>query len=160
MKTWIFQGTPDEYRVDQYLRIDEDIIWDVRQKHFRDKILEGDMVFIWRSKGFSGDESSCGIVAKGKILCKPAELPDEKEYLYVKKPANWKYIGWRVKIRLSEVRLNGRQGMLRKISHIKGNDVLKNMRIMNINRETNYKLSKIEAEEIEKLWKSRRRIRN
>ena len=155
MTTWIFQGNPDEYEINKYLLIDKDIIWDVRQKHFQDKILGGDRVFIWRSKGSSGDESSCGVVAKGKILCKPEELPDEDEHLYVERPANYKYTNWRVKIRLDEIRLNGNIGMLRKISHIRSDNVLKEMRIMNLFNETNYELSKIEAEVLDKLWESR-----
>ncbi|MER2172563.1 MAG: EVE domain-containing protein [Psychrobacillus psychrodurans] len=51
MNTWIFQGNPKKFNVDDYLLDNREIWWSIRQKHIVDKIKIGDEVFIWRSDG-------------------------------------------------------------------------------------------------------------
>ena len=62
LNTWIFQGNPKIFKVDDYLLENESIWWSIRQAHFVDQIQIGDEVYIWRSDGANKD--SGGIVAR------------------------------------------------------------------------------------------------
>ena len=75
MTSWIFQGNPKKFRIDEYLRNRQLITWEIRQMHFKDKISTGDEVFIWRADG--DKTGSGGIVAKGEILSRPTEIKDD-----------------------------------------------------------------------------------
>ena len=46
MAAWLFQGNPDRFDVDAYLRADRHVYWTVA-RHEND-IAVGDRVFLWR----------------------------------------------------------------------------------------------------------------
>ena len=66
---WIFQGNPDLFDIDQYVRNGETIKWRVTK--YRGKIAKGDKVILWRS----GDKS--GAIATADVLSKPAVQSDD-----------------------------------------------------------------------------------
>ena len=47
MSAWMFQGNPDTFDLDKYLGRTHEIVWTVKQKHFREDMREGDKVFLW-----------------------------------------------------------------------------------------------------------------
>lgn len=49
--TWIFQGNPNVFDIDNYVRNHRFIWWSLRQEHFSDTIEINDEVFLWRSDG-------------------------------------------------------------------------------------------------------------
>ena len=75
---WIFQGNPDYFNIDRYLREYNPVRWDVTR--YRDEIKVNDIVFIWRAKGQGARES--GIVAKGVILTLPEEMEEDAPHLW------------------------------------------------------------------------------
>lgn len=51
MSTWIFQGNPTRFNIDEYILENETILWSIRQEHLAKHIKIDDEVFIWRSDG-------------------------------------------------------------------------------------------------------------
>ncbi len=75
MRTWLFQGTPNEFDVDGYLAAARGTIsWYVGQ-HAKE-IRPGDQVFIWRSIG-SGKRELSGVVAEATVNSEVRVMPDE-----------------------------------------------------------------------------------
>lgn len=76
-RAWIFQGTPDLFDLDGYLRDHRRIVWRVRQ-HARE-IRPGDDVFIWRAQGKAKAEP--GVVAHAVVASEVWNGPDSPESL-------------------------------------------------------------------------------
>jgi energy-coupling factor transporter ATP-binding protein EcfA2 len=57
---WIFQGNPDQFDLDVYIRGRQEILWSVRQH--KDRILPGDRVLLWRSGAAGGVIADCSVV--------------------------------------------------------------------------------------------------
>lgn len=73
MRTWIFQGNPDEYDVDAYLASrPAQLVWLVTR--YASDIAVGDRVYLWRNQGKQNAVS--GIIAEG-IVTIPPELRGE-----------------------------------------------------------------------------------
>jgi len=76
---WIFQGNPDQFDVDSYIKVRQEIMWSVRQH--KDHILAGDRVLIWRS-GATG-----GVIADCSVLAPPStEILEDAPELWKEKP--------------------------------------------------------------------------
>jgi hypothetical protein len=54
---WIFQGNPDLFNIDEYLKTRAQIRWQVRQH--ADRVTEGDNVLLWRSGENGGVVAEC-----------------------------------------------------------------------------------------------------
>jgi hypothetical protein len=151
MKSWIFQGNPDVFDVDGYLRDRKDITWLVRQKHFKGEIRPGDDVYIWRADGFR--KGSGGIVAKGVILSPPRIFEDNVPDLW--KQVKGGKLALRTRIELEEVRLDEMEGMLLRVN-LEKVEGLKNLLILRMRALTNYRLEPEQAERIGLLWEEHR----
>ena len=46
MNAWLFQGNPDQFNIDEYLRASENIYWSVSVKKYQKEIALGDVVFV------------------------------------------------------------------------------------------------------------------
>jgi hypothetical protein len=57
---WIFQGNPDLFDVDGYIRERQEVLWSVRQH--KDRILAGDRVLLWRSGATGGVIADCSVI--------------------------------------------------------------------------------------------------
>ena len=75
MTSWIFQGNPDTFDINSYLRMTREILWEVRQKHHASKMNFEDEVFIWRAAGSMKEIS--GVIA-GYLLDHPKIQPDDE----------------------------------------------------------------------------------
>lgn len=76
---WIFQGTPDQFDIDAYLRGRREIVWTVRQH--KDRILTGDKVLLWKS-GVAG-----GVIADCSVIAPPSkEILEDAPELWTEKP--------------------------------------------------------------------------
>lgn len=62
---WIFQGHPDVFDIDTYLKEKDELLWTVRQH--RDAIHVGDRVLIWRAKVNSGVVAACTVQSEPVI---------------------------------------------------------------------------------------------
>jgi len=150
MTSWIFQGNPKKFRIDEYLRNRQLITWGIKQTYFKDEISNGNEVFIWRADG--DKPGSGGIVAKGEILSRPTEIKDDAPKLWNKPPE--KLIELRVIIKLEEVRLG--EGMLKRVD-LKEDPTASTMIILKFPKETNYKLEPLHAQYIKQLWEQRKK---
>jgi hypothetical protein len=80
MRTWIFQGNPDDFDIDGYLAArPAELLWLVTR--YANEIAVGDRVYLWRNQGTSG--AVAGVVAEGIVTAPPAlrdEDPDSVEF--------------------------------------------------------------------------------
>lgn len=152
MTSWIFQGNPNIFRVNEYLSSRKKIIWTIKQKYFEDKMSVDDVVYIWRSDG--SIPKSGGIIAKGKITALPQKIQDDAPNLWIKKQEN--SLALRVEIEVEDTRLNEEEGMIKRIDLEKDNTV-RDMRILAFRSETNYKLESKHAIHIDYLWNQKKK---
>lgn len=152
MSTWIFQGNPNQFQIDEYLRTYNPILWTITKVHFRDEISIGDDVYIWRSDG--NNPKSGGIVAKGKMTSLPAERKDDARHLWITQPEN--QIALRVEIKVNDIRLSEGEGMIKRME-LAGDERVAGMRILQVHMETNYLLEPRHAECINELWEQRKK---
>jgi len=151
MTSWIFQGNPKVFRVDEYLQNRKSILWTIRQRHFRDDISVGDEVYIWRSDG--DNPKSGGIVAKGKVISHPQAMEDDAPNLWIEKRES--PFELRVKIELEDVRLTEEEGMIKRVD-LEKDDNVGDMRILAFRSQTNYRSEPEHAKHIESLWKRKK----
>lgn len=152
MASWIFQGNPKNFHINDYLSSRKIITWGIRQEFYAKKMSIGDTVFIWRS-----DEKyipSGGIVAKGKIVSLPSNYADDATEFWIIEPKIQPKL--RVNIKLYEVRLNEKKGMLKR-SQLAQDQELTNMKILSYFSQTNYLLDENHAIRLEKLWAEQHR---
>ena len=147
INTWIFQGNPRVFDVDNYVRNHKYIWWSLRQEHLVDKIQLNDEVFLWRSDG--GNRGTGGILAKARVVSLPTERTGDenaKDYWHTDDWAN-PYLA--VKMEVLEVRLE--DGFISRLSLLE-HPVLKDLLILRLRQQTNYLLSSEHAFELQKLW--------
>lgn len=149
MSTWIFQGNPTKFNVDDYLLENENIWWSIRQQHLAEHIKLGDEVFIWRSDG--GSKGSGGIVAKTKVITLPQDYTNDNasaEYWY-EDVSNDTYLAVGLKVLEVEI-LNGINRL-----ELKENENLADLKILHLKQNTNYLLSEEHGSYLRQLWFSR-----
>lgn len=133
---WIFQGNPDEFDIEGYIKAYDEILWYVGQAHYKDAILPGQPVFFWKAKGKSGKDS--GIVALGKVLTKPEPmLADEKSRPFARSGFDSSRL-LRVQLKILSRRLG--KDLLRK-EHCKQDQILNTLSILRQAAGTNFPLS-------------------
>jgi hypothetical protein len=78
MRTWIFQGNPDRYKIDSYLAArPAELLWLVTR--YDSDISVGDRVYLWRNKGARA--AIAGVVAEGIVTAPPALRAQDPESL-------------------------------------------------------------------------------
>src|SRR5258706_13860694 len=153
MNTWIFQGNPDKFRVDEYLLKSSEIYWSVTIQKHQNEIAIGDEVYIWRAKGSRNAIS--GIVAFGIVNeeCKPRENVANKLNLYddlwiesFGEASNTK-----AGVAIKDVRLSPLDGMLTSEELMK-DPVLSKMQILTARVGSNFLLNKPQSQIIKSYW--------
>ena len=74
-RSWIFQGNPKLFRIDEYLASRSEVVWSVNQNKL--EIEPGDRVYLWRSG------AAAGIVAIGRVVSKVQSMPDDVPELWI-----------------------------------------------------------------------------
>lgn len=144
MKHWIFQGNPNHFLIDQYLRENDKITWSVRQRHLSSAMEVGDEVFIWRSGRKKG--TIAGVVGRGVLTERPKEMAidDAEKHLWLVQPSKNKE--QRVPIKVIEKCLGPKEVVKR--NWLKEDPILGSMRILKFFSETNYQIGRNEAERL------------
>jgi predicted RNA-binding protein with PUA-like domain/5-methylcytosine-specific restriction endonuclease McrA len=143
--TWIFQGNPDDFKIDQYISENNEIWWSLNQHHFLDQISEGDFVYIWRSDGKK--RGTGGIIARGTVNGEPSLNISPSKYWLKKPDDNDKfYIPITVENHLISENYIRRTALK---EHPKLNDLL----ILRMANNTNYLVKDEHAKLLHKLWK-------
>lgn len=151
MTTWLFQGNPQHFTLNSYLRDQKQVTWHVKQSRFAKEMQPGDQVFIWRSDG--GTPGSGGVVAVGVLTSRAGEVQDDGlgTWFDMKPEPAVPSVG----VLLDEVRLTESEGFLPK-RLLRDDPVLRNLQVLRIPRPTNYRLSMEEAQRLSELWSQRR----
>jgi len=145
MAAWIFQGNPEKFDLDGYLRSDLGTIsWVVRQQ--ADKIAVGDTVYIWRSAGKEKDAS--GIVAECRVASPVAPMASESGAAQF-----WKEPSPHIENRVSLVviRVAGTRQVLKR-DWLKTDPILRGNLIFRMAQGTNFPMDIEEAERVAILW--------
>jgi len=147
MTAWLFQGNPQHYTLNSYLRDHKQVTWHVKQSRFATEMQPGDQVFIWRSDG--GTPGSGGVVAVGVLTSRAGEVQDDGlgTWFDMKPEPAVPSVG----VLLDEVRLTESEGFLPK-RLLRDDPVLRNLQVLRIPRPTNYRLSTEEAQRLSELW--------
>jgi predicted RNA-binding protein with PUA-like domain len=151
--TWIFQGNPKIFDINNYVKDNKYIWWSLRQEHYIDKIEIGDEVFLWRSDG--GRRGTGGILAKARVVSLPTSRTDDKNAKDYWHTDDWENPYLAVKLEVLEERIE--EGFISRLSLLE-NPVLKDLLIHRLRQQTNYLLASDHVEELKKLWSSN--IRN
>jgi len=122
-RTWIFQGNPGIFKMNEYLESRKECSWTVKQ--YAAEIKTGDRVYIWRA-----GESS-GIVAVAESISDVSIQPDDFSEYWIEAPKDNEKKE-RVRLRLLDVRV--RNPLLR--SEIRKK--LPDLRIINAPQGTNF----------------------
>lgn len=153
MKTWIFQGNPDKFGIDEYLLKTREIYWSVTKLKHQNEISIGDEVYIWRAKG--SHNAISGIVAFGVVNeeCKPREKLKNQLNLYdnlwsepFSEASNIK-----AGVAIKEVRLSPIDGMLTSEELLK-DPVLSEMQILTARVGSNFLLSESQSQIVKNYW--------
>ncbi|WP_413299733.1 EVE domain-containing protein [Bacillus sp. 1P10SD] len=142
--TWIFQGNPDDFKIDQYISENNEIWWSLNQQHFLDQISEGDLVYIWRSDGKK--RGTGGIIARGTVSGAPS-LEITQSTFWIKKPKdNDKYC---ISIIIENHLVDGH--FIRR-TELKEHPQLNELLILRMANNTNYLVKEEHAKLLHKLW--------
>lgn len=146
MNSWIFQGNPNIFKIDQYVSERVNIWWTIRQKHFINQFALGDEVYLWRSDG--GKRGTGGIIARTIVIGAIEERTDgEAKELWL--TDGWAIPELRIPLRVLEVRLSN--GFIPRL-FLESHPILKDLRILHMRSETNYLLTEEQAYELHKIW--------
>jgi len=145
--SWILQGNPKRFDIDDYLVRYPYLYWSapINQKEFS----MGDQIFIWRSGEYAG------VVAIGRLEELPVKRSEVRmpsalgEDLWVSEPAESFEI--KVGIKIDDVRLTKDEGMVERVD-LKGDPTLRNNKIITNPQGTVFRLTQEEATALLSLW--------
>ncbi|MDR6123514.1 5-methylcytosine-specific restriction endonuclease McrA/predicted RNA-binding protein with PUA-like domain [Bacillus sp. SLBN-46] len=142
--TWIFQGNPDDFKIDQYISENNEIWWSLNQQHFLDEISKGDIVYIWRSDGKK--RGTGGIIARGIISGEPSLSISPSKY-WIKNPKdNEKFL---IPITIESHLVNVH--FIRR-AELKEHPQLNDLLILRMANNTNYLVKEEHAKLLHKIW--------
>jgi hypothetical protein len=148
MTTWIFQANPDQFRLDGYLKPAAEIRWTVRQEHLRTQMSPGDRCYIWRAKG-RGEEPA-GIVASGALTSAPqVEAEDPDAIKFWSTPPS----GTALRVRLRLDRVASKKELIQR-EWLMQDPVLKDLRILRLAAETNYRVDPAHEARLADMWRN------
>lgn len=151
MTAWLFQGNPQHFTLDSYLRDNRQVTWHVKQSCYAAEMEPGDRVFIWRSDG--GVPGSGGVVGIGVLTSRAGEVQDDGlgTWFDMKPGPAVPCVG----VSLEEVRLTDAEGFLPK-RVLLDDPTLSGLLVLHMPQATNYRLSTAEAQALAGLWLQRR----
>jgi len=153
MKTWIFQGNPDKFGINEYLLKTKEIYWSVTIPKYQKEITIGDEVYIWRAKG--SHNSISGVIAFGVVNeeCNPREKLKNQLNLYDNLWSEPYSEASNIKagVAIKEIRLSPLDGMLKSEELLK-DPVLSKMQILTARVGSNFLLSKTQSQLVKKYW--------
>lgn len=147
LSTWILQGNPKRFNIDDYLSRYSYIYWSAPK--YQNDFNIGDKIYIWRA----GEES--GVIASGVLeelpmplsqVRFPNALGDDLWRSQEDAPTDIK-----IGIRLEQTRLSLGEGMLER-EVVKRNPILSNNQIITQPNGTVFKLEELQSREIARLW--------
>lgn len=159
MTTWIFQGNPDRYKIDEYLQKTKNIYWSVKFPKHQNEVAIGDIVYIWRAQG--SQKTISGIIAIGTVTqeCKTIdEIPDDPNLgddLWIDPDDHGS--GVHAGIHITEIRLNPESGMLNS-SEMQEDPILSKLQILTSRVGTNFIVPEFQAQKLKEFWDTKKQL--
>jgi hypothetical protein len=148
MRTWIFQGNPKTFPMDEYIAERRSILWSVNQRHLARLMAVGDRVYLWRAIGADRNRVRSGIVAAGSIT-EPPRLRDDDDW------SLGKWTNVRRGLRLRAAIDLGAVGPVIHRDVLAADPILSGLRILSLHQETNYLVGDAtQVARLEQLWAS------
>lgn len=146
MRTWIFQGNPKIFNVDDYLLENQFIWWSIRQAYYAKDINIGDEVYIWRSDG--NNRGSGGIVARTLVNSPPQYYTndDRSKSYWHENITDEPYLA--VELKVIEVIIENGIKRYELMEH----DELSDLKILRLKQNTNYLVDDQHANQLRQLW--------
>jgi hypothetical protein len=147
LSTWILQGNPKRFNIDDYLSRYSYIYWSA-PKYQKDFNI-GDSIYIWRA----GEEA--GVIAYGVLEELPTPLSQVRfpnalgDDLWRNKDDSPTEI--KIGVHLEQIRLNRGEGMLER-ELVKRNPILGKNRIITQPNDTVFKFDETQSHELARLW--------
>jgi hypothetical protein len=146
MRTWLFQGNPDDFNLDGYLATrPPEFPWLVTR--YADDIAVGDRVYIWRTQGEQATDA--GVIAEAEVIAPPALRPEDAVRFWRAGATEATAPLTRALLRL--VRVAGRGEVIQRKWCIE-DPVLRDLPNVRMAAATNYPLSQGHAERLAALW--------
>jgi hypothetical protein len=144
MSAWLFQGNPDVFHMDEYLKLNQFILWSVRQEHLGPRMKVGDTVYLWRAAG--SKKAASGVVAKAVIVEQPLVQPDDAaaQGLWIRNPSDRPEL--RVRLRITQTCLGPKEVVRR--DWIAADPVLRDLMVLKMANATNYELAPKHAQRL------------
>ncbi|WP_419887599.1 EVE domain-containing protein [Neobacillus niacini] len=143
-KTWIFQGNPDDFKVDTYINENNKIWWSLNQQHFLHDISTGDIVYIWRSDG--KNRGTGGIIARGVVSGSSIlNIPPSKYWIKTQENTEKYNIPITIENRLLK------ENHIRR-ADLRENPNLNDLLILRMANNTNYLVKESQAKILHKIW--------
>lgn len=144
--SWVFQGSPDRFDIDGYLKSNRSVWWSAAQH--RAQMGSGQTVYFWRNSGRSG--AVAGVIAVGLISGPPTQRVDHAEALpFWKNPDEAKELAHRVPIEVVDVA--SAKGLI-KSKWLMEDPVCADLPNLRMRQGTNYPLDPRHSERLARLW--------
>jgi len=151
VSAWIFQGNPNDFDIDSYLRTHDQVYWNLGRDSGK-RLAIGDRAFFWRSE--AGRTGTGGFVGIGRVSGMPRLVEEHGS------PGNRL---WRdppsghtpkVSIKVDEVRIEASEGMLRRVDLLRAPE-LQGLTVLNMANRTMFRIEDPRHEaRLEALWRS------
>jgi EVE domain/HNH endonuclease len=149
MRTWIFQGNPDDFDIDGYLATRPvELPWLVTR--YADQIAVGDRVYIWRAQG-SAQGNTAGVIAEAEVIAAPALRPESPDAVPFWRRGGDEATALRNRAILRLVRIARPREVIQRRWCIE-DPVLRDLRVLKMASGTNYPLTEKHAERLAALW--------
>jgi hypothetical protein len=148
MRTWLFQGNPDDFNLDGYLATrPPEFPWLVTR--YADDIAVGDRVYIWRTQGEQATDA--GVIAEAEVIAPPALRPESPDAVRFWRAGATEATAPLTRALLRLVRVAGRGEVIQRKWCIE-DPVLRDLPNVRMAAATNYPLSQGHAERLAALW--------
>jgi EVE domain/HNH endonuclease len=145
--TWIFQGNPKRFQMDEYIKSNKTVWWSVNQEHFLDAISVDDVVYLWRSDG--GQKGTGGIIARGRVSGVPeTNVAPSKYWIDAKNTGSHYSVPIEIENHLIDKEFIRRVELLQ-------DPALQDLLILRMTNNTNYLVESEQVEMLNKRWSER-----
>jgi HNH endonuclease len=148
MRTWIFQGNPDEFDLDSYFATaPTEIPWLVTR--YSNDIMIGDRVYIWRTQG--KQKAVAGVIAEGEVIAPVALRSESPDAVPFWRTGAAEATETRPRILLRLVRVATLREVIRR-DWCAEDPVLRTLPNLKMAAGTNYPLARDQSERLAALW--------
>src|SRR6516165_495599 len=148
MRTWIFQGNPDDFDLDAYLAT-APIRFPWLVTRYGDEISAGDRVYIWRTQG--KQKGIAGLIAEAEVIARVALLPESPDAIPFWRADASAAMEVRPRTLLRLVRVATPREVIRR-DWCEEDPVLRTLPNLKMAAATNYPLAREQAERLAALW--------